>query len=81
METTADAKETLRKFFADHAETELTKGDKRSTRMHMEQAIQRVMEVAQKAFDDRLAQMELHHDGPMESIPQGQRPQSSHPEH
>ena len=27
METTADAKETLRKFFADHAETELTKGD------------------------------------------------------
>ena len=27
METTADAKETLRKFFAEHAETELTKGD------------------------------------------------------
>ena len=27
METTADAKETLRKFFADHAEVELTKGD------------------------------------------------------
>ena len=27
METTADAKETLRKFFVEHAETELTKGD------------------------------------------------------
>ena len=27
METTADAKETLRKFFAEHAETELTKGE------------------------------------------------------
>ena len=27
METTADAKEMLRKFFAEHAETELTKGD------------------------------------------------------
>ena len=27
METTASAKETLRKFFVEHADTELTKGD------------------------------------------------------
>ena len=27
METTASAKETLRRFFADHEDTELTKGD------------------------------------------------------